>query len=239
MNTETMLHAKPATPEKSTSPQWHAATKTRSFSTDDSVYGSILWRLSSRQPDEQTMAVGITGCKSKSGTTTVAIKLALHAGSQQVGRVLLIDANANSLAMKKMLDLAPNSGLYDILSGEIAPRECEPEQIAENVFVLAGGDRMATAETRVDRQLAGEMIEQFRSDYDLILVDLPTAKDLRSALPVAKSLDGVLLITRSESVKQPDIQRIAQQLQQDNIELWGTVLNRHREYVPRWLQKWL
>lgn len=239
MNTETTLHAQPATPEKSTSPQWHAAPKKRSFSTDDSVYDTILWRLTSRRAAEQTMAVGITGCKSKSGTTTVAVKLALHAGSQQVGRVLLIDANWNSPTMKKMLNLAPNSGLYDILSGEVAPRECEPEQIAENVFVLSGGDGKATADARVDRQLAAEMMEQFRSDYDLILVDLPTAKDLRSALPVAKSLDGVLLVTRSESVKQPEVQRIAQQLQQDNIELWGTVLNRHREYVPRWLQKWL
>ncbi|NOY42223.1 MAG: CpsD/CapB family tyrosine-protein kinase [Planctomycetes bacterium] len=239
MNTETKLHVQPATPEKSTAPQWQATRKKRPFSTDDSVYDSILWRLSSRRSDEQTMAVGITGCKSKSGATTVATKLALHAGSQQVGRVLLIDANRNSPTMKKTLGLAPNSGLYDVLSGEVAPRECEPEQIAENVFVLSAGDVQSTADARVDRQLAAEMMEQFRLDYDLILVDLPPAKDLRSALPVAKSLDGVLLVTRSESVKQPEVQRIAQQLQQDNVELWGAVLNRHREYVPRWLQKWL
>ena len=226
------------TTEKTAQPQWQAAPRSRSYSSSASVYESILWRLNARQSSNQTMALGITGCQSRSGTSTLATKLALQANMQQAGRVLLIDANLNSPTIKKVLKLQPNAGLYDILSGEIAPRECEPEQIAENVFALASGEYRASEGKRIDRELAIEMMDHFRVEYDLIIVDLPVAYDLRSALPVAKALDGVLLVTRSEAVKEAEVLRAAQQLHQDGVELWGTVLNRHRDYVPGWLKKW-
>ena len=238
MNTETATTTQTEPAQNSASPKWHSAPASRSLSANDAVYDSMLWRLSTLQTAGQTLALGITGCSAKSGTTTMATKLALQAGMQQVGRVLLIDANWSSPSLKKVLKLAPNSGLYDVLSGEVAPRECEPEQIAQNVFVIPCGEVRSSEGARVDRLLAAEMIEQFRADYDLVIVDLPPARDLRCALPVAKSLDGVLLVTRSEKIKQQEAQRTVKQLQQDDVRILGTILNRHREYVPRWLQKW-
>jgi len=239
MHTTISLESDPTLSEEAVALPSRAAAKTRRFVRGDSVYESILRQLNARLSTEKTPAVGITGCRSKSGATTLSAKLALQAGEQGIGRVLLIDANWESPSLQETLELIPNSGLYNVLVGDISPQDCEPEQIAENVFVISSGNIRSTSGARVEQHLAEEAIEHLRSYYDLILVDLPTANDLRSALPVAKLLDGVLLVTRSEAIERLEVQQVAQQLQRDGIELWGTILNQYREHLPAWLKKWL
>ena len=205
------------------------------------VYESILWRIDAKCQANETLTVGLTGCLRKSGSSSIAANLAVHASEQQRGRVLLIDANwVNAKerlpGLQKMFDLPREAGLYDILSGDISPRECEPQAVAENLDVLCRGKWAEDQPARVQQELIEEMLSEFKADYRLILVDLPAAEELRSALPVARQLDGTLLIARFEAVKQPLAQRVLRRLQEDGVTVWGSILNRHREYVPQWLR---
>ena len=200
------------------------------------VYDSILWRIDAKYSANETMVVGLTGCARKSGTSTIAANLAMRASSQQRGRVLLVDANWDGSNLPKAFKVEPGPGLYDILSGEISPRECEPVEVAENLDVLSSGKLEGTGAMHVRHQLAEEMLADLKTDYSMILVDLPFAEELRCALPLARELDGVLLVTRFETVKQKQAQRIMQRLEQDGIDVWGSVLNRRRDYLPQWLR---
>ncbi len=150
--------------------------------------------------------------------------------------MLLIDANWKGTSLPKMFNLPHEAGLYDILSGEISPRECEPYLVTDNLDVLSCGKWNDEQPSHVQQELVAEMLAEFKNDYRLILVDLPVAEDLRSALPVARQLDGTLLVTRFEAVKQPKAQRALRRLQEDGVTVWGSILNRHREYVPKWLR---
>jgi len=203
------------------------------------VFDSILWRIDAKYSKNETMLVGLTGCTRKSGTSTIAANLAMRASSQQRGRVLLVDANWGGSNLPKAFQIEPGPGLYDILSGEVSPRECEPIEVAENLDVLRSGKLEKAGAVHVRHQLVEAMLADLKTDYSLILVDLPFAKELRSALPLARQLDGVLLVTRFETVKQKQAQSILQQLEQDGIEVWGSVLNRRRNYLPQWLQNLL
>ncbi len=203
---------------------------------DQESYESILWRIDAKCQSNETMAVGFSGCSKKSGTTTVAANLALHASAQQQGRVLLIDANWQGPGLQKTWGVAQKPGLYEILSGDLSPRECDPQPLSEALDLLCRGKWDQAQPASVQQDLVEEMLADFKTEYSLILVDLPSAEGLRSALPVARKLDGVLLVTRFEKVKQLQAQRIFQHLQEDSIEVWGSILNRHRDYVPKWLQ---
>ncbi len=212
------------------------------------VYESILWRIDAKCQANETMAIGVIGCRGKSGSTTIAANLALHASDQHSGRVLLIDANWPNAVRSKpnrqrpglqnMFDLPHEAGLYDILSGDLSPRECQPQQVSENLDLLCRGKWGEDQPAHVRQEFVEEMLSEYKMDYRLIFVDLPTAEDLRSALPVARQLDGSLLVTRFEAIKQPQALRALRRLQEDGVDIWGSILNRHREYVPKWLRNW-
>ncbi len=197
---------------------------------------SILWRLAARSAGEKSLVFGVTGCGAQAGATTVATNLALCAGSQQSRRVLLIDATGSSRRNRKRGG-GPEPGLWDILSGEVSPRECEPAAIAENVFALGPGTS-ARGAVRVNSQLAAEMLDEFRGRYNAVIVDLPPAEALGSALSLAKQLPGVLLVVRSETTSQREARRALEQLAEDGVPVHGTVLNQHRNHVPSWLRRW-
>jgi len=203
------------------------------------VFDTILWRIDAKCLANETMAVGLTGCLRKSGASTIAANLAVRASAQHRGRVLLIDANWELPGLLKTFNLTPGPGLYDILSGEVSQRECEPQPVAENLDVLSRGKLEEYQPMHVQRDLVEEMLSDFKTEYSLILVDLPAAQEMRSALPLARHLDGSLLVARFEAVKHPQAMRALQRLQEDGLAVWGTILNRHREYVPRCLRNWL
>ncbi len=199
-------------------------------------YESILWRIDAKRRANETLAIGLIGCLSKSGSSSIAANLAVQAGAQNRGRVLLIDANWQMPGLLKTFDLPREAGLYDILSGDISPRECPLHSVTDNLDLLCRGKWDEKQPTHVQPELIEEMLADLKTDYSLILVDLPSAEELRSALPVARQLDGTLLISRFEAVKQTQAQRALSRLQEDGVTVWGSILNRHREYVPEWLQ---
>jgi len=202
------------------------------------IYDSILWRIDAKAVANETMAIGLTGCSSKSGVSTIAANLALRASRLQRGRVLLIDANWEFPGLFKTFGLTPGLGLYDVLSGDVSPRECEPQAVNESLEVLCRGRLEEDQPALVRQEMVDEMLGELKTEYSLILVDLPLADALKSALPLARKLDGNLLVTRFEAVKQAHVQRTLRRLQEDHVEVWGSLLNRHREYVPRWLRNW-
>ncbi|MEM8945685.1 MAG: CpsD/CapB family tyrosine-protein kinase [Planctomycetota bacterium] len=234
--------SEPSAPSKPTRAKWqHSANLPTLAKKDDSkltqdFFESILWRIDAKSVNNETMAVGIVGCQRKSGSTTIASNLAMQASNQQRGRVLLIDANWRPPGVLKSFDLPETTGLYDILSGEVSPRECEPLSVTENLDVMCRGKWDEEQPAHVRQEMVDEMLNDLKTEYCLILVDLPPAEDLRSALPLARRLDGSLLVARFESLKQPQARRSLQRLQECGVAVWGSILNRYREYVPKWLR---
>lgn len=203
----------------------------RSSSPGLEAIDAILWRLEARETTSKSLVVGVTGCGTKSGTTTVATNLALRAGMQGC-RTLLITASSLSRGRQAQSEI----GLWDIVSGESSPRESQPTEIADNVFALGGGTLEGAA--RVNPQLVSEMLDEFRRQYDAIIFDLPPAEHLGNALPVAKHLPGVVLVVGSEKTSQHEAQRALESLAEDGVPVCGTVLNQYRNHVPRWLRRW-
>jgi Mrp family chromosome partitioning ATPase len=203
------------------------------------VYNALLWRLRSRCGDESCAVLGFSGFAARSGTSTIAANLALYAAAEQLGRVLLVDANPGKNSLSKQFQCETEEGLFDVMAGAIAPAECQTAVVGEEVEVLSSGACGAGHPLSPRQKFVEEMLAGFRAEYDLVLFDLPPAELLGPALPLAKELAGVVLVARSEAVPRREAERVLRQLQQDGVRVAGAVLNEHREYLPRWLRNWL
>jgi len=208
---------------------------------DATAYDTLLWRLQAKRATlgtEQSVVIGFTGSGWKSGTTTVAANVAIRASEQQEGRVLLIEANWRSPKLRKAFQLTKGPGLFEVLAGEVSLQDCPQQGNRENLDVMLCGNLQSGEEPWVNQQNLVWLLNEVRADYDLVVLDLPPAHCLGPLLQLTRNADGVLFVLRSESVHKKDAQRIVNQLVEDGVPMWGTVLNKHREYVPRWLKKW-
>ena len=90
----------------------------------------------------------------------------MRASELQRGRVLLIDASWQMPGLLKMFDVSRGPGLYDILSGHMAPKECEPQSISGNLDLLCRGQWNENQPARVLQHLAAEMLSDLKTAYD-------------------------------------------------------------------------
>ncbi len=204
-------------------------------------YDGLLWRLQARQSSEANSAVtlGLISCERRAGVTTVAANLALRAAELQMGPVLLVEATSTGSWLAKKWGLSAAPGLAQLLSGEASYAECLQGGPAPQLEVLPAGT-VARGETSVVELGAVEaLLAEACADHRLVIFDLPPADQLNQMLLLAKQLDQVLMVVRSESTRKGDAQRVGDRLLDDGVPLAGAVLNRQRSYVPRWLKRWL
>jgi Mrp family chromosome partitioning ATPase len=191
--------------------------------------------LQSRQADGvESIALGLIGCEDRTGATTVATNLAVRASELGMGPVLLIEADADRPRIADAWRLGAGPGLFDALSGSAPFADCfrKGPALGLNVVTAHGGSLLSAD---WDATAIDALLTEARADHRLVLLDLPAANRLHGALLLARRLDEVLLVVRSERSRRQAIERAADRLIGDGVPLAGAILNRRRTYLPRWL----
>jgi Mrp family chromosome partitioning ATPase len=202
-------------------------------------YDGLLWRLQSRQSDQAGGAtLGLIGCEARTGVSTIAANLAVRASELGLGPVLLVETDSERPRLSSAWKLPGGPGLPELLSGQASFSECLRGGPADDLHVIpAAGNR--SLDTAWDPGAIDALLAEARGDYRLVLFDLPPADRLHHAVLLARRLDQVLLVLRAEQSRGPAAQRAADRLLEDGVPLTGAVLNRERNYVPRWLSRWI
>ncbi len=81
-----------------------------------------------------------------------------------------------------------------------------------------------------------EAIRDLRGEFDLILLDMPDGGHPSRLLRIASLVEGVLIVVASERVQAAEAQGIRSLLCQSGAKLLGVLVNKQRDYVPRWLR---
>jgi Mrp family chromosome partitioning ATPase len=204
-------------------------------------YDALLWRLQARQaPDVvKSITLGIVGCAPRVGVSTVATNVAWRASELQLGPVLLVETSAGSVRRNSLWSLDTGPGLAQLLAGEATYAECLRPGPAPDLSVIPAGPLARGEVGLLDPGSIDAFLAEACADHRLVVFDLPSADKLQQMLMLAKQLDQVLLVVRSDASRERDIQRVADRLIEDGVPLSGAVLNRQRTYLPRWLSRWV
>jgi tyrosine-protein kinase Etk/Wzc len=203
-------------------------------------FDALLWRLQSQEgTDRDSLAVGLIGCESGTGVSTLAANLAVRASELQLGPVLLIEADAERPRIATSWTLASGPGLSELLAGEASFADCLRKGPAPGLHVIPAAARRRWDASAFDPRAADALIAESQADHRLVLFDFPAADRLDNNLLLARRLDQVLLVIRSEHSRAAAAQRVADRLLEDGVPLKGVVLNRQRSYLPGWVQRWV
>lgn len=207
------------------------------------AYDTLLWRLHPRLEEGALrdkgagFLVGVTACDRKAGVSTVAANLAIRAADHQMRPVLLVDGAASRPSVARQFRLRGSLGLADALAGRCSIEQAIHETPVDGLDVMPVGTAGLMDRVGLDHQQVDAMLGGLRETHEMVVFDLPEASEMRHMLLVARRLDAAILTLRHETTPGDVVERTAEQLRADGVNLVGTVVSRRRQYVPNWLRR--
>ena len=163
-------------------------------------------------------------------TANLAISLARHKAS----RVLLIDGDMRRSSLHHLLGAPSEPGLTEYLSGKAtlheimqraSPSTLEnplPPGLASLTFIAGGGESDKAADLSGNRRF-DTLIADVSPFFDWIIVDSSPVNLVADGVNLARSCDGVLLVTRGSVTRFQTAQRALTELKAAKV--LGVVLN--------------
>jgi capsular exopolysaccharide synthesis family protein len=179
----------------------------------------------------QTMMVASGG--SGDGKTTIAMNLA-RAAALMGSRVLLVEVDMRRPTIAGRLGLRAGPGLADVLIGAVSLSEATqtlpltPPSSASTDSVLdvvsAGAIPPPMPGLLIESQRMGALLEEAKLEYDLVILDPPELNSVSDAFPLLQMVDGVIIVSHSESNSR-DVGDLKETLLGTGAPLLGVVAN--------------
>ena len=170
--------------------------------------------------------IGVTSTIPAEGKSTVSLALAIeHARTK---RTLLIDADMRKPSIERMLGAKGKSpGLSDIFR-ETAPLEdCIQFSTELNLSMILAGEVVKNPHDWLMSPRFGQLLEQLRKDYDMIIIDTPPLEMVSDAMPIGLQCTGMIYVVKSASTAIPMAKRGIDRLINAKVQVLGVVLNSH------------
>lgn len=173
--------------------------------------------------EEQGHIIGITSAVQTEGKSSTACNTA-YALAEAGCRVLLLEGDLRRPTLGTKLGLSQEPGITNALLSKTDYHEliqhCEE---APKVDVLTSGDVPPNPSELLTTNRMEQLLEQFKADYDYIVMDLPPITAVSDALAVSKFLDGVVMVVRGGISDQKMLAEAMRQLRQVEVRILGFV----------------
>lgn len=177
--------------------------------------------------DSRLTTLLVTSSLSGEGKTTVAGNLAL-VFAQTGRRTLLVDADLRRPGIHRLFDLPNSRGVTTILLGsetnldEIAHATEEPM-----LRVLTSGPLPPNPAELLDSRRMHTLIEQLKTQADLVIFDSPPLHAVTDAAILASGLDGTLMVIDAGRTRRDAARHGREALAKVGARVLGAALNRH------------
>jgi capsular exopolysaccharide synthesis family protein len=170
-------------------------------------------------------SIMVTSATPGEGKTDVLVNLGVVLAQNKL-RVLLMDADLRRPALQSRLGLDNMIGLSQIF---VHPElgisySLQPTRIS-GLTAITAGDSPPNPSELLGSQLMGTILEQLKSNYDVVLIDTPPALAVTDAAVMLPYVEGVLLVIKPGSTSIAPLRRMVNQFHQLNANLLGVVLN--------------
>lgn len=176
----------------------------------------------------------ITSTEPKAGKTAAAENLGITLASWEK-KTLLVDADMRKISSKNHHKAEPEPGLFEYLNGK-----CELESIicstnVDNLSYIPAGAVSYNPMGVLCSDKLSRFIAEAGDCFDYIIFDTPSLGSVSDAAIIASKVDATLLVAKMGKTKFEDIQHAKSQLEKNNSNLLGVILNkvnkrRYRSY---------
>ena len=182
-------------------------------------------------------SVMLVSALSGEGVSTVTLGLAATMADVTRQGVLVIDLNSAGPVLAGRLGLPAQAGLGELLVKDATRAEAIVESPIPQLFVLGHGRAAIDWSQPNSLALFDDMMRGMRSEFDHVVIDGGSLATSPDSLLVASKVDAVILVVQAERTGADVVREASHQLRTAGANLLGAVLNRRREYLPRFLAR--
>lgn len=184
----------------------------------------LMMRWFDGTPGQTTLA--ITSVDRGDGKSFVAANLGV-VFSQLGERTLIIDADLRHSTQHALFGLRNRMGLSGILSGRAGFEEIAQIEHFPKLAVLPSGPQPPNPLELLGRDEFGLLLNELSSQFDVILIDTPSAQQAADAQVIAQRARGALIVGRKDHTKSSEIAQLASILSSSGVTLLGATLNEY------------
>ena len=184
----------------------------------------LMMRWFDGTPGQTTIA--ITSVDRGDGKSFVTANLGV-VFSQLGERTLIIDADLRHSSQHKLFGLRNRMGLSGILSGRAGFEEISEIEHFPNLAVLPSGPQPPNPLELLGRDEFALLLNELSSQFDVILIDTPSAQQAADAQVIAQRAKGALIVGRKDHTKSSEIAQLASILSTSGVTLLGATLNEY------------
>lgn len=166
----------------------------------------------------------VTSALPDEGKTTTALNCAA-ALAQQNQTVLLVEADMRRPNLESKLNLNCCGGLSSLIAGGesyVVPLKFPS---LPTLSVLPAGPRPSNPAELLGSQRMAELIQEWRSNYDFIILDTPPVLSVTDAVVVSAHCDVVILVVRSGVTTKQSLIRVRDIFKRSRKRIAGVVMN--------------
>lgn len=145
--------------------------------------------------------------------------------SQLGKRTLLIDADMRHSSQHSLFNLPNQLGLSSILSGRGDASSIQHLTPFNSLSVLTAGPIPPNPQELLGQKLFRSLMSYVGNEFDIVLVDTPSATTYADASIIATEAGGALIVTRQHHSSLQDTHQLTAGLMQLDVAMAGAVLN--------------
>ncbi|HEV8702252.1 MAG TPA: polysaccharide biosynthesis tyrosine autokinase [Candidatus Polarisedimenticolia bacterium] len=195
-------------------PRSHAAECYRNLRT------SILF--STGRPVPKTILV--TSAVGGEGKSTTAANLAFVM-TQSGRRVLLVDADLRRPALHRYFARERNRGIVRLLKESCRLEEAVQASYVEHLDLLLCPSVPSNPSEMLGSDRMVGLIEQFKSRYDVVVIDAPVVISVPDAIIMASRAEAVLMVHRPGAASREMVRHAREKLDEVKANILGLVMN--------------
>jgi polysaccharide biosynthesis transport protein len=166
----------------------------------------------------------VTSAVPSEGKSSVCATLAMAQSANQ--RVLLLEADLRRPSLRRQLNLPDKQpGLTDVLDGRCSLDEALFSYTTGNITVLHAGSVATHPAEILSSSSFSQLLELLETRFDRILIDSPPCQAAADALVLARLVQSVLFVVKSEATTRLAIKNSLKQLRYVGAPLTGLVIN--------------
>lgn len=189
-----------------------------------------LESLISHTPQKVIMFIG---SREGEGVSTVARAFA-RVSANKIGKsVLLLDADRTKPTHHLVFGIQPEYGWLDAIK-DAQPFDHAVYQIAEStLFVSPCSTKTCFPSAIFASSLIDTFWQEIKQWFDLVIIDsAPLSKSLDSLVIIPK-VDGIVFVVEAENTARTVAESAKNRILKVGGNILGTILNKHREHIPR------
>ncbi|MFH1351241.1 MAG: polysaccharide biosynthesis tyrosine autokinase [Pseudomonadota bacterium] len=193
-------------------------------STASEAYRGIRTSILFSSAESEPQVILVSSAGPREGKTISTINLAVTM-AQSGSKVIILDCDMRRPKVHKIFDIPRDQGMTNLLVGNMEIKSAIFNTPIPNLDVIPCGPIPPNPSEILGSSRMTKLLEILKKNYTRILIDTPPITAVTDAVVLSKSVDGVVIVIRTNETAREIIQNGLSQLKSVGSNVLGAILN--------------